>query len=251
MLLKDIGPEMTKTNSLTNVHSLLFMSVQQMNDLKSLIQTKNNESNDRSIFEILRPLPEDYLADIDTSEYKNTEKPDIGDVAVLVVDGLLHDTKRSIWISKNWGSDIPIGTSLVANEELNATIFEKYLRGVKENQKLLLLGQINGACDRLKLDNSNLACLYLVSNDLPNKFFEFLSDTLKARYEFLSFKMDEIVDPDANFYDVVKRGSISDWGTNFHRKPFNLTNYPPSTLLVWILVTTFVFYLIYSYFFGA
>ena len=85
----------------------------------------------------------------------------------------------------------------------------------------------------------------------PTTFFNYLSDELLCKLEFISVDNNRLNASQTNFYSAVERGSVSDWGVSYHRKPFNLENYPINSLLVSGLTITFILYLIYSYLFGA
>ena len=195
-------------------------------------------------------MPQELVADVDNSEYIEKENRDIGDVAVVVVDEVLHDTKRNIWIAKNWGCDKPLliqqlepGTDVTLENLLPTTIKEEYLNKIGEEFEI--------AYKRLKT-NDDIGYVHVVSNAAPVRFFEHLAaDHLEAKIEFISIDAIELQKPNSNFYDVVKRGCVSDWGTSYYKKPLSFEKEDISSLFIKSFCILALGYLSYSYFLGT
>lgn len=232
------------------IHTFLMVPHDSWEKLQLLIEEKRAEaSKDISLFELLRPMPEEFLTDVDNDEYKNKPDRDVGDVAVVVVDGILHDTKRSVWISKNWGCEIPSSILFVQPGQelsLNTSFPEApadFISGVKS--------EIDSSCNRLDCKKGEVGFIHIVSNGVPSTFFEYLSDSLSSKFEFVSIDSFQLREEQPKFYDVVKRGRVSDWGLSMRRKPFTLENYSISSIFIKIFLVILVLYLLYSYTFGA
>lgn len=232
------------------INTFLAVSGDAWEKLHLLIEEKRSESSeDLSFFEMLRPMPDIYLSDVENEEYKNKSDRDIGDVAVVVVDGILHDTKRSIWISKNWGCDLPGSVEFISpGYELPIKkIFPEATEIFISKTKL----ELEKTYNRLGCKKNDIGFIHIASNAVPTTFFEYLSDTLNCKFEFMAIDSVEMKASHSKFYDVVTLGSVSDWGMSLHRKPFTLENYSASSIFIKFLLFSLVTYLLYSYLFGA
>lgn len=240
----------TEFTSAERIHTFLVIPKDAWGNLHKLIKEKKSEAlNDVSLFELLRPMPDIYLTDVENDEYKNKPDRDVGDVAVVVVDGILHDTKRNIWISKNWGCDLP--SSIEYFQPGHEPSLDKIFPDSSEQFISKTKFELDSSYKRLGCNNSDIGFIHIISNAVPTTFFEFLSDTLTSKFEFVAIDTVELRVGQSNFYNIVSRGTVSDWGINFRRKPFTLENYSLSSISIKILLLALVIYLLYSYTFGA
>lgn len=214
-----------------------------------ILATGHVQSDSTNLLEVLRPMPEEFRKDVDNTEFTEKENGDIGDAAVVIVDGLIHDTKRGVWISQNWGCGSPKFTKLIqAGAEPPIELIGKN-KGDKFSATLT--HEFQKAYERMGYTQKQVGFIHILSNGAPTTFFNYLSDELLCKLEFISVDNNRLNASQTNFYSAVERGSVSDWGVSYHRKPFNLENYPINSLLVSGLTITFILYLIYSYLFGA
>ncbi|WP_044100498.1 hypothetical protein [Acinetobacter pittii] len=232
------------------VHSVLIVPEHALKKIESMIlATGHVQSDSTNLLEVLRPMPEEFRKDVDNTEFTEKENGDIGDAAVVIVDGLIHDTKRGVWISQNWGCGSPKFTKLIqAGAEPPIELIAKN-KGDKFSATLT--HEFQKAYERMGYTQKQVGYIHILSNGTPTTFFNYLSDELLCKLEFISVDNNRLNASQTNFHSAVERGSVSDWGVSYHRKPFNLENYPINSLLVSGLTITFILYLIYSYLFGA
>lgn len=240
----------TQVSSSKRTHTFLIVPNYTWGKLHALISEKKSEvSGDVSLFELLRPIPDMYLSDVENDEYINKENRDIGDVAVVMVDGLMHDTKRSIWIAKNWGCDLPDKIEYIAPggkldiKSLFPDATEDFIS--KSNMEL------EKAYTRLVCSKSEVGFIYISSNGIPTTFFEYLCDTLNSNFEFMAINSSELKENNLKYFDIVTMGGVSDWGLSIRRKPLTFENYSASSIFIRLLLLALVLYLIYSYIVGA
>lgn len=248
---KNIEPQDIKSNAYDQrVNTILFLPEHALKKIDLMISTSGHGLNDNlNLFEILRPMPEEFKKDVDNTEFTDKENSDIGDAAVVMIDGLIHDTKRGVWISENWGCGNPKFTKIILAGSEPPIEFIAQNKG--EKFSAMLKHEFQKAYERMGYTQKQVGYIHILSNGAPTTFFNYLSDELQCKLEFISVDNNRLNSSKTNFYSAVLRGSVSDWGVSHHRKPFNLENYPINSLLITGLIITFILYLIYSYLFGA
>lgn len=248
---KNSEPQDVQSNAYDQrVHSILILPEHALKKIDLMILTLGHGlSENLDLLEILRPMPEEFKKDVDNSEFIDKENGDIGDAAVVMIDGLIHDTKRGVWISQNWGCGKPKFTKVI-QAGLEPPI-ELISQNKGEKFGATLKHEFQKAYERMGYTQNQVGFIHILSNGAPTTFFNYLSDELRCKLEFISVDSNRLNSTQTNFYSAVLRGSVSDWGVSHHRKPFNLENYPINSLLLMALIVPFILYLIYSYLFGA
>lgn len=232
------------------VNSILILPEHALKKVDLMILNSGHGLSDNlNLLEILRPMPEEFKKDVDNTEFTNKENADIGDAAVVMIDGLIHDTKRGVWISENWGCGNPKFTKIIQAGSEPPIEFIAQNKG--EKFKATLKHEFQKASERLGYTPTQVGYIHILSNGTPTSFFNYISDELQCKLEFISVDNNRLNSSQTKFYSAVLRGSVSDWGVSYYRKPFNLENYPINSLILSGLIITFILYLIYSYLFGA